>query len=221
MIAGTTQQMTVTTYPLADASCQLLWSSSQPEVAAVDEKGTATALQSGFTVITVQETGTGQSANFAVYVSADVQSIVFSSENMTLLEGEEQTLALTLQPGTATLHDVKWGSNDPSVAMVDSSGTVYGNNAGETTITAYAGEVEASIQVIVQARVYDTGDVNGDGVVSVLDVASLYTMLTSGWYNGRIENEAKVMALADVNGDDSVDVYDLQLLYENVCNGRT
>lgn len=221
MIAGATQQMTVTTYPFADASCQLQWSSSRPEVAAVDENGTVTALQSGFTVITVQETGSGQSANFAVYVSADVRSIVFSSESVTLLEGDEQTLSLTLQPETATLRDIKWGSNDPGVAMVDSSGIIYGNNAGETTITAYAGEVEATIQVIVQARVYDTGDINGDGVVSVLDVACLYTMLTGGWYDGRIEDVAKVMALADINSDGAVDVYDLQRLYEAVSGINT
>ena len=104
--------------------------------------------------------------------------------------------------------------------MVDDSGKVYGINAGETTITAHAGDVEAVIQVTVQAWEYSAGDVNGDRVVSVLDMACLYTLLTNGWYGGSIENEDTVSQLTDVNGDDAIDVYDLQRLYEAVNGMR-
>ena len=64
------------------------------------------------------------------------------------------------------------------------------------------------------------GDVNGDRVVSVLDMACLYTLLTNGWYGGSIENEDTVSQLTDVNGDDAIDVYDLQRLYEAVNGMR-
>ena len=162
------QQLDVTTYPVDDSACSLLWSSSNTDVITVDDTGVITAHAAGSVTITAQETDTGKSASFTVHVVAAVQSITPSTETITLFEGDETAVSLTLQPATATLKDVKWSSNDPNVAMVDDSGKVYGINAGETTITAYAGDVEAVIQVTVQAWAYSAGDVNGDRVVSVL-----------------------------------------------------
>ena len=220
MEVGEQQQLDVTTYPVDDSACSLLWSSSNTDVITVDDTGVITAHAAGSVTITAQETDTGKSASFTVHVVAAVQSITPSTETITLFEGDETAVSLTLQPATATLKDVKWSSNDPNVAMVDDSGKVYGINAGETTITAYAGDVEAVIQVTVQAWAYSAGDVNGDRVVSVLDMACLYTLLTNGWYDGSIENEDTVSQLTDVNGDDSIDVYDLQRLYEAVNGMR-
>lgn len=216
MKAGTTQQLAVTTYPAFSTADSLTWSSSCPEIATVDDVGTVTALKAGSAVITVQEASTGKTADFTVYVMADIQSIVFSDESITLTAGEDQALLLTLQPETASLCDVRWRSSDPDVAMVDNAGTLYGINAGETTIAAYVGDVEALIQVTILERIYDTGDINGDGAVSVLDIACLYDLLTRGVYTGKIDDEAEALTLADINGDGNVDVYDLQRLYEAV-----
>ena len=216
MEVGEQKQVNVTTYPVVDSACSLLWGSSNTDVITVDDTGVITAHAAGTATITAQETDTGKSASFIVHVVAAVQSITPSTETITLFEGDETAVSLTLQPTTATLKDVKWSSNDPNVAMVDDSGKVYGINAGETTITAHAGDVEAVIQVTVQAWAYSAGDVNGDRVVSVLDMACLYTMLTNGWYDGLIENGDTVSRLADVNDDGSIDVYDLQKLYEAV-----
>lgn len=216
MKTGTTQQLAVTAYPASSTAGSLTWSSSCPEIATVDDVGTVTALKAGSAVITVQEASTGNTADFTVYVTADIQSIVFSDESITLTTGEEQTLQLTLQPETAALCDVRWRSSDPDIAMVDSSGTLYGINAGETTIAAYVGDVETLIQVTILERIYDTGDINGDGTVSVLDVACLYDLLISGWYDGKIDDISQAITLANINGDENVDVYDLQRLYEAV-----
>lgn len=216
MKVGATQQLAVTAYPAFSTADSLTWSSSCPEIATVDDVGTVTALKAGSAVITVQETSTGKTADFMIYVTADIQSILFSDESITLTEGEEQTLLLTLQPETVSLCDVRWRSSDPDVAMVDNSGTLYGINAGETTIAAYVGDVEALIQVTILERIYDMGDINGDGAVSVLDIACLYDLLTSGLYIGQIDDEADALTLADVNSDGEVNVYDLQRLYEAV-----
>lgn len=61
-----------------------------------------------------------------------------------------------------------------------------------------------------------SGDTNGDGSVSVLDVACLYTFLTQSRNEGSVTNEACFRSAVDVNSDGAVDVYDLQLLYETV-----
>ena len=65
------------------------------------------------------------------------------------------------------------------------------------------------------------GDTNGDGSVSVLDVACLYTFLTQSVNEGSVTNEACFRSAVDINSDGTVDVYDLQLLYEIVSGIST
>lgn len=97
------------------------------------------------------------------------------------------------------------------------SGTATAEGIASFTVKATnsAGSDTKTLSIIIATL--RPGDVNGDGTVSVLDVACLYELLVSGRYTGKIENEAQVTALADVNNDNTVDVYDLQLLYEIVC----
>ena len=59
------------------------------------------------------------------------------------------------------------------------------------------------------------GDLNGDGAADVLDMACLYTYLSTGENEGTL-NEEYFAAVADVNGDGSVNILDYQALYEIV-----
>ncbi len=79
----------------------------------------------------------------------------------------------TLQAGdtlelTATAdakYGVAWFSSDKTVATVDKNGVVSGVNAGEATITAKMGNVEASCVVTVSAR--DLYDFETEGQISL------------------------------------------------------
>lgn len=216
MDVGAQQQLTVTAYPVGSAISGLRWSSSAQEIIQVDDSGCLTALMPGSAVITAQDTETGTSAAFAVHAAAVVQSITPTDGSVSLLEGESLLLSVTLQPETVALKDVRWATSDPNVVNVDDSGTIYALTAGEAVITISSGDIEAYVQVTVQAKTYAAGDINGDGIVSILDVACLYEILTTNWYSGQIESEDIVFPLEDFNNDGTVDVYDLQLLYETV-----
>lgn len=61
-----------------------------------------------------------------------------------------------------------------------------------------------------------SGDTNGDGSISVLDMACLYTFLSQSVNEGSVKDETCFRKAMDVNGDVRVDVYDLQRLYEAV-----
>ena len=58
-------------------------------------------------------------------------------------------------------------------------------------------------------------DLNGDGAVDVLDMACLYTYLSTGENEGQL-NAGTFAAIADVNGDGSINILDYQALYEMV-----
>lgn len=61
----------------------------------------------------------------------------------------------------------------------------------------------------------DPLDLNGDGTVSVSDLACLYNWLTVGENDGQLD-AAVLQDKADLNHDGAADVYDLQLLYEKL-----
>ena len=63
------------------------------------------------------------------------------------------------------------------------------------------------------------GDLNGNGTMDVIDMACLYTYLSTGANTGDIEDEDYFQAVADVNGDGSINILDYQKLYEMVKVG--
>ena len=65
----------------------------------------------------------------------------------------------------------------------------------------------------------DPFDLNGDGTVSVSDMACLYNWLTVETNDGQL-NAATLQDKADLNHDGAADVYDLQLLYEKLSQQR-
>ena len=63
------------------------------------------------------------------------------------------------------------------------------------------------------AGAYSQVDLNGDNAVDVLDMACLYTYLSTGENEGRLSNDA-FFAAADVNSDDTINILDYQALYQ-------
>ena len=61
----------------------------------------------------------------------------------------------------------------------------------------------------------DPLDLNGDGGISVSDLACLYNWLAAGTNDGQLD-AAVLQDKADMNHDGAADVYDLQLLYEKL-----
>lgn len=95
----------------------------------------------------------------------------------------------------------------------DDLGTIVGGPVDSTTST-----IRQNYIIVMTDSNYtpvSMGDVNGNGTIDVLDIACLYTYLTTGAAKD-YHPEA-----ADVNGDDTVDVYDLQMLYEFIRGIRT
>ncbi|MBR4455918.1 MAG: Ig-like domain-containing protein [Solobacterium sp.] len=124
------------------ASKEVTWSSSDTNVAEVDQNGVVTARANGTATITaVSDADPTKSATCSVEVkevSVSVESISIHPEFLTLKRSESYELIAELTPATASITDVSWFSSDPDVAEVDSTGKVTAKANGTTFITATA-----------------------------------------------------------------------------------
>ena len=92
-----------------------------------------------------------------------VTNITLSSESISLVEGDSETLTATVSPSNATNKKVIWTSTDGSIASVD-NGRVTALKPGNTTIKAKSddGGKTATCQVTVKAEVYNVESVSLD-----------------------------------------------------------
>ncbi len=137
------------------------WSTSNSDIATVNQKGKVTGKKLGHVTITAMALdGTEVEASCEIQVVKPVESVSLNSTSISLLVGQTRKLKATVAPKNATIKSPKWTSSDPSVAIVDEDGEIIAIKAGSTTITAEAGDnsgKKALCYVTVYDRVASTG----------------------------------------------------------------
>lgn len=91
---------------------------------------------------------TVENIEFGEYTVVEVESVSLNETAKTIFVGDEFELAATVAPEDATFKKVTWSSSDTDVATVK-SGKVKAVAQGKATITAKAGEKEATCEVTV------------------------------------------------------------------------
>ena len=148
---GQSETLTATVKPDDATDKTVTWSSSNENVAFVDAQGKVTALSGGNATITAK--AGDKQATCAVTVTIPVESITLDKTTATLEEGESVTLMATITPEDATNKSITWTSSDNSIATVDQNGKVAAIKEGTATITAKAGEKQASCEITVNKKV--------------------------------------------------------------------
>lgn len=146
---GETLQLSASVSPSSATNKEISWSSSNQSIASVSSSGLITAIGEGLATITASIDG--KKAECAVSVKkayVAVSEIKLDKTDMTLYEGDEQTLTATVLPKDATDQMITWSSSDPSVAIFV-SGKVTAIKAGSTTISASVGNYKAECNVTV------------------------------------------------------------------------
>ncbi|MBO6044969.1 MAG: Ig domain-containing protein [Bacteroidales bacterium] len=154
MIEGDTADLTATVSPSNADNPAVTWDSSDKSVATVSN-GKVTAVKAGSAAITVKSVDGGFTASCAVTVAAkviDVSSVSLSKTELTLTEGDSETITATVKPDDATDKTVTWTSSDTAVATVE-GGKITAVKDGEATITAKAGDKTATCKVTVEKKV--------------------------------------------------------------------
>ena len=145
---GETVTLTATVKPDDATDKTVIWSTSDASVATVND-GVVTAKKVGTATITAK--AGDKSATCAITVVATpVTSVTLNQTTASLKTGETVTLTATVKPDNATNKTVTWSTSDASVATV-SNGVVTAIKVGTATITAKAGDKEATCAVTVTA----------------------------------------------------------------------
>ena len=150
MIIGETVTLKAVISPSNATERNVIWASSKLSVATVDQSGKVVAMAEGVSTITA--TADGKMGSCVVTVSKGyvaVTSVILDKTGTSLKVGETISLIATVMPKDATDKTVIWSTSDDSVATV-SDGEVTAVKLGTATITARAGDQEASCAITVE-----------------------------------------------------------------------
>ena len=158
LIEGETETLVATVMPENATDKSVVWESGNESAATVSQEGLVTAVGEGKATITVKTNDGGFSASCEVTVNKKViavTSVVLGNTELTLVEGEEEKLAVAVTPENATDKSVVWESGNESVATVSQEGLVTAVGEGKATITVKTndGGFSASCEVTVKKRV--------------------------------------------------------------------
>ena len=130
------ETLTATVHPENAADKSVTWSSSNSNVATVDNNGKVTAISEGYAIITVTTNDGGFTATCPVTVNQKipVTSVFLDKISLTLVKGDFETLTATVYPENAADKSVTWSSSDSGVATVYNNGKVYATSLGSAKI---------------------------------------------------------------------------------------
>lgn len=112
------------------------WSTSDPEIATVDEKGRVEGLKEGTVTITATSVDGGKTGTCVVTVKRiAVTGVTLNKTEATIAPDSKLPLSAKVEPADAHFPEVTWASSDPAVAEVDETGMVTAKSLGTATIT--------------------------------------------------------------------------------------
>ena len=185
---GETLTLTATVAPDNAANKSVTWSSSNQDVATVDENGVVTAKTTAGTATIIVTTADGKkTATCTVTVTHVLVTGVSLSQTSAAIEvGETLTLTATIAPENASYKSVTWSSSNESVATVK-DGVVTGKAVGMATITVTT--VDRGKKATCTVTVYDDSD---DYIVDLGMLTEDYTAYDGDILTGTLGKNVKI-----------------------------
>ena len=136
----------------------VIWESSAPEVASVDQNGLVTAVSKGSATLTVTTEDGQHAATCAVEVRNPATAIALGAKRLDLTKGQTAQLSAVVSgelPGAVDDDALAWSSSDNEVATVSNVGLVTALKTGTATVTAkLAGGQSATAEVTATSEVF-------------------------------------------------------------------
>ncbi len=148
LTSNETFQATYSVTPEKAAKVKTTWTSSNENIAKVDQTGLITAVSDGTATITV--TAKDKMSVISVKVSPPIESITAYQNTVTLKAKETFQAKYTILPERAADTFVTYTSDNAGVAKVDSNGLITAVSDGTATIMMTAKDKTATISVTVK-----------------------------------------------------------------------
>lgn len=175
---NTGTSLLATLHPDDETDKGIAWTSSNPNVASVDNAGYIAAVSPGTATITAQSHDGGYTASCVVTVYIPVTGIALDRSELTMIKGQTSTLTATIAPSDATNKAVVWSTSNPGVVSVDTAGNIAAVEGGSAVITAKSNDGGYSSSCSVNVVVPVTG-IALDRTSLILTTGSVATLRAS------------------------------------------
>ena len=158
--AGKSEKLTATISP-SDSTDNIVWTSDNADVAAVDKDGNVTGIKKGSATVTAKAVYGNVSASCLVTVDesgveiVDVTGVALAPGNAEITIGKTLKPSASVLPGNATNKLLVWSSSNSNVASVSADGIVTAKTLGTAKITVktVSGNFEGTCTVTVVPKV--------------------------------------------------------------------
>ncbi len=173
-------QLIATVLPEDATDKTVAWTSSDPNIASVDNSGLVTAMSAGTAIVTASCGNHAAECTVTVIPKViDVTGISLDKSTLQLTEEETYNLTATVTPEDATDKTVIWTSSNPNIASVDDTGKVTAIAKGEATIIASCGSHTAECVVTVVAKVIPVASISLDKETAEIKVEENFTLIAT------------------------------------------
>ncbi|WP_167536634.1 Ig-like domain-containing protein [Gordonibacter pamelaeae] len=183
-------QLEATVLPATASDKGVAWTSSNSDVAMVDDNGAVTPVGVGTCTVTATTLDGGLTAECAVTVGEHVAGVALDKSEVSIVGVGTTQLVATVSPAGALDKSVAWSASDKSVATVNENGLVTAVGKGTAVITATSLEDEqqsASCTVTVSNPV--TGfDLSAASVALVKGDAQTVNVAAFGALSGAVDD---------------------------------
>lgn len=140
----------------------LVFASSNPDVASVEDNGVVTAHASGSVVVSVTHQRSGKSASIIVHVEnagPALSALRLDQTQVGLLVGQTAELTVSIEPADAFLPELVWSSDAENVAVVE-NGAITAVGEGSCKVRVSSAEnaavyAEATVTVTAESAVIE------------------------------------------------------------------
>ena len=178
------------------------WSSSNQNIATVDESGIVTGISPGIAYIYAKSNTETVSCKITVSsVYIPIQSIMFNESDGTISVNETKKLNVTITPSNASNKSLSFTSSNNQIVTVDSNGIITGRKAGTAYINVMAENHNSSYKVTV----VDTISLKGISTPSNIELKENDTGKINVTYNPNNATNKKVTYKSSNTGIVTVD----------------
>ncbi len=156
---GETKQLKVTILPKEAENHEIEYTSSNPNVVTVDEKGNLQALRSGSSIIKVKALENNVQNEIEINVYSKMTAITLDQDKIYMQVGDIFEINAYIEPEDANNPEIVYQSNDSQVAEIGQNGVITAKQIGQTDIIAASSEnpsIQAKCKVFVVRKMEDS-----------------------------------------------------------------
>lgn len=174
---GDIKQLQVKISPEEASGHKVTFSSSNPKVATIDDKGSIQAISSGETIITAKAEENLVQSQIKINVYSKVTDIILDYDEIFITIGESFKIKAYVEPDDANDKTILFKSSNPGVATINEDGVIIANNIGECYISAMSNEnlnIKKQCRLVVVRKVEET-EISFDSSLNVngLDISGI------------------------------------------------